>query len=103
MNAELLAQLLLNRPYGSEITAEEERDAKAAGLVTNDCESDDCPHYKRAKAGAATIDANWGDNGASWRYETAIPHHTFNVMEGEDLYCVGIVFALADVPASAQP
>lgn len=30
----------------------------------------------------------------SWKYVSQIPHETFNIMEDEDLYCVGIVFDL---------
>lgn len=34
---------------------------------------------------------------ASWIYETAIPHITFEVMDDDAIYCLGIVFALADL------
>lgn len=46
---------------------------------------------------AKKIKAVWDKDGFSWIYETDIPHSTFDVWEGEDGYCRGIVFALADL------
>lgn len=71
----------------------------SAGLLTNDCDNGNCPHFKRLRERAATIKAIWApeDEDLSWRYETAIPHETFNIMEDGGVYCRGIVFALADV------
>ena len=34
--------------------------------------------------------------GASWAYETALPHATFDIMEDGEVYCRGIVLAVAD-------
>jgi hypothetical protein len=34
-----------------------------------------------------------------WRFETEIPHSKFSVMEDEEFYWEGIVFALADIAA----
>lgn len=67
-----------------------------AGLLDNDCDNDDCPHFQRAKANASTIKAIWSDGEYSWRYETAIPCERFVVKEDGEPYCQGIVFALAD-------
>lgn len=69
------------------------------GLVENDCDSDRCPHFARARQKAATIKAKWDDGGFSWRYETKIPCERFVIKEDDEPYCEGIVFALADVPA----
>lgn len=69
----------------------------SSGLLTNDCENDDCPHHQRLKGIAATIEAVWDEEGYSWIYKTDIPHTTFDVMEDGDKYCRGIVFKLADV------
>jgi hypothetical protein len=69
----------------------------ADGLLTNDCDNDDCPHFAKLKALAATIDAKFDSEGYTWTYETAIPHTTFEIVEGDEKYCRGIVFALADV------
>ena len=70
-----------------------------AGLLTNDCDSDSCPHFAKAQKAATPIHALWDDGGYSWRYETEIPVVRFVVVEDEEEYCEGIVFALADVPA----
>jgi hypothetical protein len=39
----------------------------------------------------------WGKDDTSWSYETDIPHATFDVLEDGEVYCRGIVFALADL------
>lgn len=70
-----------------------------AGLLKNDCENDDCPHFAKAQKQAATIEAKWDDGGYSWRYETTIPCARFVVKEDDEPYCEGIVFALADASA----
>lgn len=67
------------------------------GLLDNDCESD-CPYFEKLSSKAAAIEASWGDD-LSWVYITNIPHETFTIMEDDEPYCRGIVFALADVPA----
>lgn len=36
-------------------------------------------------------------DGRTWAYETQIPHETFRVMEGEEIYCEGLVFRVDDV------
>lgn len=68
------------------------------GPLVNDCDNDDCPHFEKLKEKTATIAAKWDDGGFSWRYETDIPHATFVIMEDDEKYCEGIVFAIADVP-----
>lgn len=71
------------------------------GLLTNDCDNDNCSYFAREKKSAAEIKAIWcPPTGESWAYETAIPHETFSVIEDGDVYCTGIVFRLADVPVS---
>lgn len=71
------------------------------GLLVNDCDNDDCPHFEKMKAGAAPLEIvwiEWGD-GPCWTFETAIPHETFDISDDGEPYCQGIVFSLADVPA----
>lgn len=60
---------------------------------------DNCAYSIAAQKAAAQIDALWdaGDGEPPWTYETEIPHATFNVFEDGEVYCRGIVFALADV------
>lgn len=52
---------------------------------------------------ASSFKAIWDKDGFSWIYETDIPHATFEVWEGEDGYCRGIVFALADLKSQVTP
>lgn len=33
----------------------------------------------------------------SWRYETDIPHATFKIFDGNELYCIGIVMDYKDI------
>lgn len=67
------------------------------GLLQNDCDNDDCPHFAKMQKAAATIRAIWNEGPYAWQYETEIPCARFIVKEDDDLYCQGIVFALADV------
>ncbi len=55
-------------------------------------------YFQREKNGME-IEALWCQDGDySWSYKTEIPHETFRVIEdGDDPYCIGIVFSLADV------
>ncbi|MCV9910172.1 hypothetical protein OIV19_21490 [Brucella sp. HL-2] len=69
-----------------------------AGLLQNKCEDEHCPHFALEKDKAAKIKAVWCDENlnTSWSYDTDIPHETFSIYEEDELYCIGIVFALAD-------
>lgn len=69
------------------------------GPLRNDCDDDRCPHFERALSSAGEVRAVWSDGGFSWRYETMIPNEKFVIMEDDDTYCEGIVFALADIGA----
>lgn len=70
-------------------------------VLENDCENEDCPHFERAMAQAPFFRARWcaPDAVAAWTFAVSWPHETFRVMEEGDLFCVGVVFALADVAA----
>lgn len=67
-------------------------------------------YFKRKAAGFKTIEAVWCPKAteadtepfASWAFKTAIPHAEFDVMEGGELYCRGIVFRLADAAGGAS-
>ena len=67
------------------------------GLVTNECDDEDCPYYLREKEKAFTIEAIWDSEGYSWIYKTSIPHKTFDIMEDGKKYCRGIVFRLSEL------
>jgi hypothetical protein len=66
------------------------------GLLENECDDDKCPHFAKTAKNATLVRAIWGDTGISWTYQIDIPHETFLIMEGDDVYCRGIVFSLAD-------
>lgn len=70
-----------------------------AGLLANECDDWDCPHYREAKKAATAIEAIFGAADFDWTYKTAIPHETFVINEDGVPFCRGIVFALSDVPA----
>jgi len=56
--------------------------------------------YFNRKKSAKVIEALWcKEDNYSWTYQTEIPHVTFEVMEDDDHYCRGLVFALADLAA----
>ena len=70
----------------------------SAGLLENDCDNDECPHFEKMKERAAKIEALWASEGDySWTFKTEIAHETFEIVEDGEPYCRGIVFALADV------
>jgi hypothetical protein len=53
--------------------------------------------FKREET-ARIVEAMWCKvAGYCWTYNTDIPHATFEVMEDDETYCKGIVFALADI------
>lgn len=63
-----------------------------------ECNEDECQYLKKAIQAAKSIKAIWcGDTGASWAYETDIPHETFNIYEDGELFCIGIVFSMEDL------
>lgn len=108
MTLKEFAEMLDNRSYGNEITKEEEALAKKLGFVVVFGYSDDNAELRGAiydEIGCFdggpieheelpdVIYADWcpEDMDCSWAYGTSIPHESFHIFEGEDLYCVGIV------------
>jgi hypothetical protein len=71
----------------------------AKGLVRNECDDDRCPYFeKMMKEVLYYVKAVWCKTTEyAWTYDSNIPHVTFDVMEGEDKYCKGIVFKLSDM------
>ena len=66
------------------------------GLIINKCDCDDCPYHAAASMGASTVKALWcATDEYSWTFETSITHFVFDVMDGDEKYCKGIVFSLA--------
>lgn len=52
--------------------------------------------FEREKR-SAVIEAVWDSEGYSFVYKTTIPHVAFDVVEGDEKYCRGIVFSVADI------
>lgn len=128
MTTKEMASALNGAQYGNEVTRAEEQMAKENGLVIVYGYSDEYTEFCGAiedeagcfgggtifltkdgvvlegTPGAKSIETLWccPETGASWSFRTDIPHETFNVYEDEDLFCVGIVFALADLSGGAR-
>lgn len=104
------AEGLNGREYGSEITPFEEQRAKELGFVVVFGYSDDNAEFRGAiddevgcydggrifEKNGKYIDAIWCDGEFTWTYDTNIPHSTFNIYDGEEKYCKGIVFKRSD-------
>lgn len=71
-----------------------------AGLLVNECGDEDCPYFGQLLEKSAPLEPKWngGPGGPAWTFETKIPHETFDILEDGEVFCRGIVFALADVP-----
>ncbi len=61
------------------------------GLVKNWCADDDCPYCKKLIATAKTVNTIWNKDGYSWWITTTLPYAPFDIMEGGEKYCRGIV------------
>jgi hypothetical protein len=44
-----------------------------------------------------SLRAFWSEDDDGWRYETDIPHATFKIFSGSELYCIGIVMDYKDI------
>lgn len=66
----------------------------------DDADDEAITAYTLRSKTARSIEALWGSNGWDWSYETDIPHATFEILEGAEPYCRGIVFAVADLVAA---
>lgn len=64
------------------------------------CECEHCGYRAKAEKCAA-IQAIWGDSDSSpyaWRFETDIPHATFEIFEDGELWAQGIVISVDELP-----
>lgn len=83
-------------------------DSKGALPERDNIDSDDdkvLADYFQRQPIATPIRAIWSakEGAPAWSYQTEIPHATFDVLDEDgDLYCRGIVFALADLQNSAR-
>ena len=69
------------------------------GLFLSACDCENCLYAKIERERCKMIHAIWcgGDDKPPWIFETEIPHATFNVYEDGELWCVGIVFEMAEL------
>lgn len=63
----------------------------------DNCDCVFCGYERLAKL-AVKIEAVWDSEGYSWIYKTDIPHATFDIMDGDEKYCRGIVFESIGLP-----
>ena len=125
MTKEDLAELLSGRHRNEEITSWEEKVAHDNGLVVMFGASDDlviCKgviddeisaydgcHFKFSKhleiktgdkheGHRRSVEAMWGYNDCPWSFKTEIPHSTFNILNDDELFCVGIIINVAELP-----
>jgi DNA-binding transcriptional ArsR family regulator len=68
-------------------------------ILADECDERELEAYFRRKPNVKQIEALWApdDLDASWLIRTEIPHATFDINEDGDIFCRGIVFALADL------
>lgn len=61
--------------------------------IFEECECE-CKYSIKAREGMHQIKAIWCDKESdyAWRYETLIPHETFEILDDGDRFCQGIVF-----------
>ncbi len=63
-----------------------------------ECDCYFCGYTESVKK-CAEITTIWSDDEYSWKYQTDIPHASFDIREGDEKYCRGIVFELAALPS----
>jgi hypothetical protein len=73
----------------------------ADGFLDSPCECD-CKWFRAAKEKSVTVKAIWGKGDYSFQYETSIAHATFEIFDGEEKYCKGIVFHMDDLRAAVE-
>ena len=69
----------------------------SAGELVNICTSDKCPYFMDLVENASQIEVKWNSDGYMCVFETDIPHETFEILNGGEKYCCGIVFMIDDV------
>jgi len=68
----------------------------ADGKLVEPC-GEPCAHCSIEQQMEHEVEAVWDREGYSWIYETNIPHATFDILEGAEKYCRGIVFSIKDL------
>lgn len=65
-------------------------------------DEDEMGRYFVRKPVAKEIEAVWAEGDYSWAYKTTIPHTTFEIVEGPDKYCRGIVFDFSELASPTK-
>ena len=47
-----------------------------------------------------TIEALWDQDDIAWQYKANFPYSTFDILEDNETYCIGIIFRLEDLPSA---
>jgi hypothetical protein len=57
--------------------------------------------FRRENLPRATVRASFGSSASAftWSYEVDVPHATFEIFDGDEKYCFGVVLAVADFKA----
>lgn len=73
-----------------------------SGLLQRRCDDDSCPHELEIRKRSPRICAVRGaKDGPCWTFQTTIPHEKFKIMEDGEVFGVGVVFRLEDIPLKA--
>lgn len=69
------------------------------GLLENRCSNDECPYHKdEVRSQPHRLTATWNESGDpyAWTIEVDVPSVSFEIFDGEEKYCLGVVFRLPD-------
>jgi hypothetical protein len=73
-----------------------------AGLIEDHDEGCECKWcgYEATAEKCSSIEARWcNEEGYSWTYKTSLPHATFEIVEGSEKYCRGLIIEASELPA----
>ena len=79
------------RPYSLPLTITR---TSRASIPFAPCD-DGCEHSQKAYEKANKIEGDYTRNG--WVFKTSIPHATFEIIEDNERYCMGLVFNISDL------
>ena len=73
-------------------------DPELPAMMDSACEcGKECPYFQDLLAGKPWIQPQWDKGGVPWTYSTAIPNAKFKILDGDELYCIGLVIDLDEV------
>jgi len=75
-------------------------------LVDYECDNEDCPYLEHCEKLTKTVEALWcedeTDDDFTWSFKTDIPHATFEIFDGAEDFCRGILFYVDEVKESGN-